>query len=134
MINRVTLVGRVGSDPEIKVTSKDEKFAKLSLATSKKYKAGGVAQEKTAWHMIKVFDPRLAETIEKYVKKGTTLYVEGEIDYSKFTDENGVTKTFTEILVPKFSGVIRMLGSKSSASSKPAAVKQAEEEEVVVPF
>jgi len=124
MINRVTLVGRVGSDPEIKVTSKDEKFAKLSLATNKKYKVGGDTQEKTAWHMIKVFDPRLAETIEKYVKKGTTLYVEGEIDYSKFT----------EIVVPKFSGVIRMLGSKSSASSKPAAVKQAEEEEVVVPF
>ena len=134
MINRVTLVGRVGSDPEIKVTSKDEKFAKLSLATNKKYKVGGDTQEKTAWHMIKVFDPRLAETIEKYVTKGTMLYIEGEIDYSKYTDDSGTTKTFTEILVPKFSGVIRMLGSKSSASSKPAAVKQAEEEEVVVPF
>jgi single-strand DNA-binding protein len=133
MLNKVMLIGRVGSDPEIKVTSKDEKFAKLSLATNKKYKVGGVAQEKTAWHMVKVFDPRLAETIEKYVTKGTTLYVEGEIDYSKFTDENGVTKTFTEIVVPKFSGVIRMLGSKNSTPSKPE-VKQTEEEEVVIPF
>ena len=133
MLNKVMLIGRVGSDPEIKVTSKDEKFAKLSLATNKKYNVGGVAQEKTAWHMVKVFDPRLAETIEKYVTKGTTLYVEGEIDYSKFTDENGVTKTFTEIVVPKFSGVIRMLGSKNSTPSKPE-VKQTEEEEVVIPF
>ena len=133
MINRVTLVGRVGSDPEIKVTSKDEKFAKLSLATNKKYKVGGDTQEKTAWHMIKVFDPRLAETIEKYVTKGTMLYIEGEIDYSKYTDDSGTTKTFTEILVPKFSGVIRMLGSKSSAPSKPE-VKQETSEEEAPPF
>ena len=133
MINKVILIGRVGSDPEIKVTSKDEKFAKLSLATNKKYKVGGDTQEKTAWHMIKVFDPRLAETIEKYVTKGTMLYIEGEIDYSKYTDDSGTTKTFTEILVPKFSGVIRMLGSKSSAPSKPE-VKQETSEEEAPPF
>ena len=133
MINKVMLIGRVGSEPEVKVTTKNEKFAKLSLATSKKYKAGGVAQEKTAWHMIKVFDPRLAETIEKYVTKGTMLYIEGEIDYSKYTDDSGTTKTFTEILVPKFSGVIRMLGSKSSAPSKPE-VKQETSEEEAPPF
>ena len=133
MINKVILIGRVGSDPEIKVTSKDEKFAKLSLATNKKYKVGGDTQEKTAWHMIKVFDPRLAETIEKYVTKGTMLYIDGEIDYSKYTDDSCTTKTFTEILVPKFSCVIRMLGSKSSAPSKPE-VKQETSEEEAPPF
>ena len=79
MINKVMLIGRVGSEPEIKVTTKDEKFAKLSLATNKRYKVGQTNQEKTQWHMIKVFDPRLAETIEQYVHKGTMLYVEGEI-------------------------------------------------------
>ena len=120
MINKVMLIGRVGSEPEIKVTTKDEKFAKLSLATIKRYKVGQTNQEKTQWHMIKVFDPRLAETIEKYVHKGTMLYVEGEIEYSKYADSEGNQKTTTEILVPKFSGVIRMVGEKATGS-KPAA-------------
>tara|TARA_R100001082_G_C4290682_1_gene128051 strand:- start:50 stop:469 length:420 start_codon:yes stop_codon:yes gene_type:complete len=139
MINKVILIGRIGSDPEIKVTSKNEKFAKLSLATNKKYKSGGATQEKTAWHMIKVFDPRLAENIERYAKKGTMLYVEGEIDYSKYTDDSGITKTFTEIIVPKFSGVIRMVGEKisSSQSSDNQSIpetKTSVEDKVDIPF
>ena len=85
MINKVMLIGRVGSEPEVKVTTKNEKFAKLSLATSKKYKSGGINQEKTAWHMIKVFDPRLAENVERYVHKGTieTVYslLDGEYEF-----------------------------------------------------
>ena len=71
--------------------------------------------------MIKVFDPRLAETIEKYVHKGTMLYVEGEIEYSKYADSDGNQKTTTEILVPKFSGVIRMVGEKATGSKPVAA-------------
>ena len=136
MINKVMLIGRVGSEPEVKVTTKNEKFAKLSLATSKKYKSGGINQEKTAWHMIKVFDPRLAENVEKYVHKGTMLYIEGEIDYSKYTDDSGTTKTFTEILVPKFSGVIRMVGGKSEAPVKAEAVSYEDmnQDKVDIPF
>ena len=121
MINKVIILGRVGSDPEVKVSAREEKFAGMSVATSEKYKSKqGEWQEKTQWHMIKVFDPRLAETIEKYVHKGTMLYVEGEIEYSKYADSEGNQKTTTEILVPKFSGVIRMVGEKATGS-KPAA-------------
>lgn len=118
MINKVMLIGRLGSDPEVKTTKKGDKFANLSLATNKKLKEG----EKTTWHKIVVFDPRIAETMEKYAKKGTMLYVEGEIETRSYKDASDQNRYVTEIIVPRYSGVIRMVGSKSeSKGGTPAA-------------
>ena len=117
MINKVMLIGRLGADPEIKQTKKGESFANLSLATNKKYKSkDGEWQEKTTWHKIVVWDPRLADTMQKYAKSGTLLYVEGELETRQFKDSNDQNRIVTEVVVPRFTGSIRMVGDKPSAT------------------
>ncbi len=113
MINKVMLIGRLGADPEVKQTKNGDNFANLSLATNKKFKD----KEKTTWHKIVVFDPRIADTMGKYAKTGTLLYVEGEIETRSYKDANGNNRYVTEIIVPRYSGVIRMVGSKSESKS-----------------
>jgi single-strand DNA-binding protein len=121
MINKVILVGRLGVDPEIKATSKGDEYANFSLATSKKIKTkDGTWQEKTTWHKITTFDPNLTKTIKDYVTKGTMLYLEGEIDVSEYTDSNGNKKYNTSIIIPRVTGVMKMLGGKGDAKQKPA--------------
>ena len=119
MINKVILVGRLGADPEINTTSQGSKFANLSLATNKSWKnKQGEKQEATTWHKVKVFDPGLAGNMENYAKTGSQLYVEGELDNRSYKDSNGNQRYVTEVLVPRFSVVIRLVGN-----SKPAAAK-----------
>ncbi len=113
MINKVMLIGRLGADPEVKKTKNGDSFANLSLATNKKIKDN----EKTTWHKIVVFDPRIADTMGQYAKKGTLLYVEGEIETRSYKDANDNQRYVTEIIVPRYSGVIRMVGSKSESKS-----------------
>ena len=113
MINKVMLIGRLGADPEVKKTKNGDSFANLSLATNKKIKDN----EKTTWHKIVVFDPRIADTMGQYAKKGTLLYVEGEIETRSYKDANDNQRYVTEVIVPRYTGSIRMLSSKSE--SKP---------------
>ena len=115
MINKVILVGRVGSDPEVKISTKEEKFAGFSLATSEKFKRNNEWQEKTQWHKCMCWDPNLAGTIEKYVKKGTMLYLEGQVENRQY-DHNGETKYVTEIIIPRYKGVIKMIGGQGGSS------------------
>jgi len=118
MINKVILLGRVGSDPEVKVSTREEKFAGFSLATSERFKnKSGEWQEKTQWHKVVCWDPNIAKTIETYVKKGTTLYIEGQIETRQY-DLNGETKYTTEIIIPRFKGILKMIGGKDGSSSK----------------
>jgi len=140
MINRVTLVGRIGSKPEIKITTSDNKMARLSLATSEKYKnKKGELEEKTQWHRVVVFNPRFADTIEKYVDKGRLIYLEGQIETRSY-DDNGTTKYVTEIVVPTFSGQFRMLDSKGGVSgkttdtAKESTKEEKEIEEAEIPY
>ena len=140
MINRVTLVGRIGSKPEIKITTSDNKMARLSLATSEKYKnKKGELEEKTQWHRVVVFNSRFADTIEKYVDKGRLIYLEGQIETRSY-DDNGVTKYVTEIVVPTFSGQFRMLDSKGGGSgkttdtAKESTKEEKEIEEAEIPY
>ena len=117
MINKVMLIGRLGADPEIKQTKKGEAFANLSLATNKKYKTkDGEWKENTVWHKIVVWDPRLAENMQKYAKSGTLLYVEGELETRQFKDSNDQNRIVTEVVVPRFTGSIRMVGDKPSGT------------------
>lgn len=98
-LNKVTLIGNVGNDPEIRATSTGSRVAKVSLATNRTFQdRTGQQQERTEWHRLTFFG-RLADIVEQWVKKGDQLYVEGRIEYSQTTDEQGNTRYWTDIVV-----------------------------------
>lgn len=117
MINKVILVGRTGTDPEIK-TIKSGEMAIMSIATTEKVRDKETQQmtDKTTWHKVVTFDPNLSNTIKNYVTKGTLIYLEGQIDVSQYTDNNGNKRYNTSILIPRYSGVMKMLGGKQDKS------------------
>ena len=110
-LNKVTLIGNLGSDPEVRSTTGGNRVATFSLATSRSWNdASGSKQEKTEWHRCVVWNSKastLADIVERYVKKGDKLYVEGRIEYRQWQDKDGQTKYSTEINVRE----LIMLGS-----------------------
>jgi single-strand DNA-binding protein len=110
-LNKVTLIGNLGSDPEVRSTTGGNRVATFSLATSRSWNdASGAKQEKTEWHRCVVWNSKastLADIVERYVKKGDKLYVEGRIEYRQWQDKDGQTKYSTEINVRE----LIMLGS-----------------------
>ena len=103
-VNKVILIGRLGSDPEIRVSQDGNKIARFSIATSESWndKNTNERKEKTEWHRIVVFSKGLAQVIENYVKKGSQVYVEGQLRTNKYTDQAGIEKFSTEIHLNKF--------------------------------
>jgi len=98
-LNKVTLIGNVGNDPEIRATSSGSRVAKVSLATNRTFQdRTGQQQERTEWHRLTFFS-RLADIVEQWVNKGDQLYVEGRIEYSQTTDDSGNTRYWTDIVV-----------------------------------
>lgn len=111
-LNKVMLIGNVGSDPEVRATASGVRVAKLSVATNRTFQdRNGQQQERTEWHRLTFFG-RLADIVEQYVKKGDRLYVEGRIEYSQTQDEQGNTRYWTDIVVQEMV----MLGSGSGDS------------------
>ena len=110
-VNKVILVGNLGRDPEIRALQSGGKIANLSLATSETWrdKNSGEKQERTEWHRIVIFNEKLVEVVERYVKKGTKLYVEGQLQTRKWTDNNGQDRYSTEIVLQRFRGEIQIL-------------------------
>lgn len=103
MVNKVTLIGRLGKDPVLKHFSNDNAIAEFSLATDDSYKnKEGQRVEQTDWHNIKIPTKKLAEIAEKYLKKGSLLYVEGKIRYRSYDDKDGNKKYITEIIADNF--------------------------------
>jgi single-strand DNA-binding protein len=112
-VNKVILVGNLGRDPEIRFTQSGQKLANMSVATSEQWrdKQTGERREKTEWHRVVVFDEKLADIVEKYVKKGSKVYLEGSLQTRKWTGNDGVEKYTTEVVLQRFSGVLTMLDS-----------------------
>lgn len=107
-LNKAMLIGNVGQDPEIRTIPNGARVAQFSVATSRRWNdKNGQQQEKTEWHRIVAWE-RLVEIIERYVKKGDRIYVEGEIEYRQYQDKDGVTKYSTEIRARE----VVLLGSK----------------------
>ena len=117
-LNKVTLIGNLGNDPEVRSTTGGNRVATFSLATSRSWNdAAGAKQEKTEWHRCVVWNTKgsqLADIVEKYVKKGDKLYVEGRIEYRQWQDKDGQTRYSTEINVRE----LIMLGGKSASSGE----------------
>ena len=110
-VNKVILVGNVGKDPEIRRTQDGRPIANLSLATSETWrdKATGERKEKTEWHRVVIFSEPLCKVVEQYVKKGSKLYIEGALQTRKWTDQSGVEKYSTEVVLQGFNGSLTML-------------------------
>ena len=115
-VNKVILVGNLGRDPEIRTLNSGEKVANLSVATSETWrdKASGEKKEKTEWHRVVVFNENIVKVCENYLKKGSTVYLEGSLQTRKWTDQQGVEKYSTEVVLQKFRGELVMLGGKES--------------------
>jgi len=118
MINKVTLLGNVGKDPEIKTTSTGKKVATFSLATTEKYSG----ESKTTWHNIVVWE-KLAEICEKYVKKGSQLFIEGKISYRVWEDKDSNKHNITEIVASE----VKLLGGKPESEKQASKVETRED-------
>src|SRR4030081_1801235 len=116
-VNKVILVGNLGRDPEIRSTNDGIRIANLNLATSESWrdKMSGERKERTEWHRVVIFNERLAEIAEKYLKKGSKIYVEGALQTRKWTDNSGQERYTTEVVLQRFRGELTMLGGAGGA-------------------
>jgi single-strand DNA-binding protein len=134
-VNKVILVGNLGKDPEIRRTQDGRPIANLSVATSESWrdKATGERKEKTEWHRVVIFNEGLCKIAEQYLKKGAKVYIEGALQTRKWTDQSGVEKYSTEVVLQGFNSTLTMLegrggggggyaeeGSQDFGSSSPA--------------
>ncbi len=128
-LNKVTLIGNLGRDPDVRFMPDGSKVASFSLATSDtwKDKTTGERKDKTEWHRITVFNERLVEILEKYVRKGTKLYIEGQLQTRKWTDQAGTERYTTEVVLGKFRGDMVILDPKRSDSSTTDSEPKAED-------
>lgn len=112
-VNKVILVGNVGRDPEIRRMGDGKPVVNLSIATSETWKDRntGERKEKTEWHRVVIFNENIARVVEQYVKKGSKLYIEGALQTRKWTDQSGVEKYTTEIVIQAFNGQLTLLDS-----------------------
>ena len=117
-INKVTLVGNVGRDPEIRTTQEGKEIASLTLATSESWKdrLSGERKERTEWHKIIVFADGLVNIIKNYIKKGSKLYIEGALQTRKWVDNTGAERYTTEIVLQNFNSVLLMLDNNRGGS------------------
>jgi len=118
-VNKVIIVGNLGRDPEIRSMQSGQKVATLSVATSENWKdkQTGERKERTEWHRVSIMNPNLAEIAERYLKKGSKVYVEGQLQTRKWTDQSGQEKYSTEIVLGQFRGELTILDSREGGGS-----------------
>ncbi len=118
-INKVILVGNLGADPRVSNTQSGSKIVNFNLATSDVWrdKLSGERKERTEWHRIVIFNPQLADTAERYLRKGSKVYIEGQLQTRKWEDSNGQERYTTEVVLQNFSGVLVMLDARGGDSA-----------------
>ena len=116
-VNKVILVGNLGKDPEVRRMQSGDAVVNLRLATTESWrdKASGERKEKTEWHAITIFNENLGKIAEQYLKKGSKVYVEGQLQTRKYTDKDGVEKYTTEVVLQRFRGELTMLEGRNAA-------------------
>jgi single-strand DNA-binding protein len=119
-VNKVILVGNLGRDPELRSTQDGTRIANLNLATSESWRdrVSGERKERTEWHRVVIFNERLVELAEKYLRKGSKIYVEGALQTRKWTDNAGIEKYSTEIVLQKFRGELTMLDGAGGGGAR----------------
>jgi len=114
-VNKVILIGNLGKDPEVRTMQNGGKVVSFSIATSETWndKASGERKEKTQWHRIVIFNDRIGDVAERFLKKGAKVYVEGALESRKFTDKDGAEREITEVVLKAFRGELTMLDGRS---------------------
>ena len=113
-VNKVTLLGNLGRDPDVRASQDGNKIVNLSIATSERWKDrnSGEQREKTEWHRVVIFNENLARIAEQYLRKGSNVYLEGQLQTRKWTDQQGVEKYTTEVVISRFKGELTLLGAR----------------------
>ena len=143
-VNKVILVGNLGRDPEVRRTASGDPIVNFTVATSETWrdKASGERKEKTEWHRIVIFNKNLADVAEKYLRKGSKVYLEGQLQTRKWTDKDGHEKYTTEVVLQNFRGELQMLdsrgeggsGGRASGADEPARSFERAELDDEIPF
>ena len=116
-VNKVMLLGNLGQDPVVRTSQDGNKIVQLSIATSDRWKDrnSGEQREKTEWHRVVIFNENLSNIAEQYLKKGSTVFVEGQLQTRKWQDQNGIDKYTTEVVLGRFRGELAMIGSRNDS-------------------
>ncbi len=122
-VNKVILVGNLGRDPEVRRLNSGEPVVNLRIATSESWrdKASGERREKTEWHNVVIFNENLAKVAEQYLRKGSKVYLEGQLQTRKYTDKDGAEKYTTEVVLQRFRGELTMLDGKGEGGGARAS-------------
>lgn len=137
-LNKVQLIGNLGRDPEVRTMQDGTKVVQLSIATSESWrdKASGERKEKTEWHRTVIFDEKLAEVAEKYLRKGSKVYIEGQLQTRKWVDQNGQERSTTEIVLKRYRGEMTILDgptqdTRGNSSPRPQSIDTLDDD---IPF
>jgi single-strand DNA-binding protein len=143
-VNKVTLLGNVGKDPEVRTMQNGDRVVSFSLATGESWrdKQTGERKEKTEWHNVVIFNDGIGKVAEQYVKKGSKIYLEGQLQTRKWQDKSGADRWSTEVVIARFRGELTLLGDKAggedrggaSQESRPATRSTANDLEDEIPF
>ena len=126
-INKVIILGRLGRDPEVRNFQNGGKVVNLRIATSERYKdREGNPQERTEWHSVAIFNERLGEVAEKYLRKGSEVYIEGQIETRKWQDKDGQDRYTTEIVLRQYRGELQLIGGRGGGAGDDAGGGYAE--------
>ncbi|GBQ72649.1 single-strand DNA binding protein Ssb [Ameyamaea chiangmaiensis NBRC 103196] len=125
-VNKVILVGNLGKDPEVRNTQAAGKVISLTVATSETWndKASGERKERTEWHRVVIFNERVADVAERFLRKGRKVYIEGSLQTRKWTDQSGQERFTTEVVIDRFRGDMVLIDSKPADAD--AAPRQSE--------
>lgn len=119
-VNKVILIGHLGQNPEVRTTQAGTKVVNLSLATSESWndKQTGERRENTEWHRVVIFNERLADVVEKYLRKGRKIYAEGQLKTREWTDREGFKHYTTEVVIDRFRGELVLLDSRDQGQQQ----------------
>ena len=117
-VNKVILLGNLGRDPEVRSTQDGTKIVNLNIATSERWKDrnSGEQRERTEWHRVVIFNENLARIAEQYLRKGSTVYLEGQLQTRKWTDQQGAEKYTTEVVLQRYRGELTLLGGRNDSA------------------
>ncbi len=118
-VNKVILIGNLGADPEVRSMPSGDRVCNLSLATNETWtdRDSGERRERTEWHRVVIFDEKLAEVAQNYLRKGAKVYVEGQLQTRKWTDQQGQDRYSTEVVLRRFNSALQMLDSRADSEA-----------------